>query len=130
MTTDLTALEGWLAEHPYLREVARLQQAIEDSLIIDESSPLPPLQWDSLSADFEKGTSFFINRELGEAVTTRAAVLLARLAKDLSGADTNEEMKRVAGSLHDLFQSQPDSASTLVKQAAAGALSGWLWNRS
>ena len=120
MTTDLTAIEGWLAAHPYLGEVARLHQAIENAMNSDESNPLPVLQWDSLSEDFKKGLPFFRNRELDKTVVTRAAALLCNLAEKLSGGDTNEEMKRVTEYLHDQFQSNPEFAATLVKEAAAG----------
>ncbi len=84
MTTEISALDGWLAVHPYLGEVAKLQQAIDAALDTDDSAPLPALQWDSLSGDFEKGIPFFKNRELDEAVITRAAELLCRLAQTLS----------------------------------------------
>jgi FdhE protein len=120
MTTEISALDGWLAVHPYLGEVAKLQQAIDAALNTDDSAPLPALQWDSLSGDFEKGIPFFRNRELDEAVIARAAELLGHLTQSLSAADTNEEMKRVSACLHDLFQSQPEFASTLVKQATMG----------
>ena len=120
MTTDLKAIEGWIAVHPYLEEVAKLQKAIDDALSSDDSAPLPVLQWDSLSEDFEKGIPFFRNRELDEAVINRAADLLVRLAQALSGDDTPEEMRRVTEYLHDQFQCQPEFASQLVKEAAAG----------
>ena len=120
MTTDLTAIEWWLATHPYLGEVARLHQAIENAMNTGESTPIPVLQWDSLSEDFKKGLPFFRNRELDETAVTRAAALLCNLAEKLSGGDTNEEMKRVTEYLHDQFQSNPEFAATLVKEAAAG----------
>jgi len=84
----------------------------------DESNPLPALQWDSLSEDFKKGVPFFRTRELDEAVVTRAADLLVRLAEKLSGGDTNEEMKRVTEYLHDQFQARPELAAQLVKESA------------
>jgi FdhE protein len=118
MTTDLTPLQGWLETHPYLGEVARLHQAIENAMSSDESNPLPALQWDSLSEDFKNGTPLFRTRELDEAVVTRAAGLLRALAEKLSGGDTNEEMKRVAEYLHDQFQTRPELAAQLVKESA------------
>jgi FdhE protein len=118
MTTDLTPLQGWLETHPYLGEVARLHQAIENAMESDESNPLPALQWDSLSEDFKSGTPFFRTRELDEAVITRAARLLRALAEKLSGGETNEEMKRVTEYLHDQFQTRPELAAQLVKESA------------
>jgi FdhE protein len=118
MTTDLTPLQGWLETHPYLGEVARLHQAIENAMSIDESNPLPALQWDSLSEDFKNGTPFFRTRELDEAVVSRAAGLLRALAEKLSEGDTNEEMKRVADYLHEQFQEHPELAAQLVKESA------------
>jgi FdhE protein len=118
MTTDLTPLEGWLEAHPYLREVARLQTAIEDVLEAGQSAPIPALQWDSLSEDFKNGTPFFRTRELDEAVVTQAAGLLFALAEKLSVMETNEEMKRVTEYLRDQFQDRPELAAQLVKESA------------
>jgi FdhE protein len=121
MTTVIPALNSWIEAHPFLKDVARLQLAIEDVLNTDEAPSIPVLQWDSLVVDFEKGIPFFRNRELDEAVVTRAAGLLVCLAQTLSGEDTPEEMKRVTAYLHDQFRSQPEFASQLVKEAAADA---------
>jgi hypothetical protein len=85
MTTVFPALDNWIEGHPFLKDVARLQLAIEDALNTDESTSIPVLQWDSLAVDFAKGIPFFRNRELDEAVVTRAAELFGRLAQDLGG---------------------------------------------
>src|SRR5512138_2772096 len=120
MNDVFPALDKWLADHPFLNEVARLQLAIEDTLNSDSSPALSPLEWDSLADDCKTGTPFFKRRSPDKTIITPAASLLRRLAENLAGAEIPVEMNRISSLLDDRFKGDPDLSSLFIKQEFAG----------
>jgi FdhE protein len=116
VTTVDPAFERWLSDHPYLREVARFQQVIEDVLRDDESTALPVPQWDLRLDDFGKGIPMLGKMPLDEEVVSRAGNLLLRLGDRMSMADCPEEVRRACGLLGDELRRSPDKVTRLLKQ--------------
>ncbi|HEX9024118.1 MAG TPA: formate dehydrogenase accessory protein FdhE [Geobacteraceae bacterium] len=120
MNDVFPALDKWLADHPYLNEVARLQLAIEDTLNSDSSPALPPLEWESLAEDCKTGTPFFKRRSPDKTIIKPAASLLRQLAENLAVAEIPVEMNRISALLDKRFKADPELSSLLVGEAFAG----------
>lgn len=121
MTKDISVLDSWLADRPYLKEVAGLQQTIDNLLGNVPSKQIPPFHWDSLSEDFKDGIPFLRKRNLDETVVAPAAELFALLARELPGYEIPEEMKRISSSLNDILGGEPGLAASLIREASAGS---------
>ncbi|MFA5354043.1 MAG: formate dehydrogenase accessory protein FdhE [Thermodesulfovibrionales bacterium] len=126
MTTAHATLDKWLAGHPYLREVFRFQQAVDEALGSHEMTPLPVPQWEGFADAFGRGTSMLGNIPLDEEVCSRFGGLIFRLADRMSRADIPEEVRRECSLLHDELRRFPDAATGIMNQLLSGREAGML----
>ncbi len=121
MTTVTSVLDTWLVTHPYLKDVARFQQTVENILGSADFPALPVPQWENCTDGFSKGIPLLSNRALSEAVMGQAEDVLALLVSGLSYADCPVEVRRDCAVLDEEIKRLPDTAIAVIKQVASGA---------
>ncbi|NTU43503.1 MAG: formate dehydrogenase accessory protein FdhE, partial [Nitrospirales bacterium] len=104
------------AEHPYLKEVSRFQQAVGDALDSLELTDLPAPQWDLFSEAFGRGIPMLAGMVPDEAVISQAGALLSCLAERLAGEDIPEELRLASGLLLEELRQSPDATGRIVSQ--------------
>jgi FdhE protein len=123
ITAEMTvppALEGWLADHPYLRGVARFQRSIENALRGGEPAAVPPPRWEDHADAFNDGIPVLRSRPLDKTVVAHAGKLLIRLLERFSESESTAEAQRACTTLLDKFRQAPGEAALMVEQMVAG----------
>jgi len=120
MTTASSVLETWIAAHPYLKDVARFEQIVEDVLAGADVSPLQCPQWENCTDGFRAGLPMLSNRALNEAVMGQAEDFLARLVSELQKTDCPDSVRNDCAVLDEEIRRLPDTAIGIIKQVAEG----------
>jgi FdhE protein len=120
MTTHAT-LDKWLAEHPYLKEVAWVQQRVDAALCRHEPQALHVPRWEDYFDGFTKGIPLLRARPLDKDVISRSTDLLIRLADRLSGTDGPGALRHDCAVLCDEFRKTPDAAALMLEKIAGGS---------
>ena len=121
MMISRAMLDTWLAEHPYLKELAWFQQTVDAALYSHEPPVFPIPHWEDYFDDFSKGTPLLRARPLDKDVISMSARLLSELADRLSDADGPDGLRHDCTVLCDEFRKAPDGAALMLEKIAAGS---------
>ncbi|HHW06901.1 MAG TPA: formate dehydrogenase accessory protein FdhE [Clostridia bacterium] len=116
------AIEAWVALHPHLKEIGRLQQLV--LWVWDQHAPAgdlkePVVNWHEVKRELQRGKPAITVAAWHEVMVRQAAVLLQQMTAAFAAADLPGELRRQAQRLQALFEDQPELPGRLIQDALA-----------
>lgn len=115
----LTPKGKWLAAHPFLEEMARLQDRVSESLALWQQPPLPTPRWDYHVDDLRQGIPLLLSSELDQHFTVQAGEVLCHLIIRLSCADLPHVFSALCEQWRERLRHAPEIAVRLVESQLA-----------
>ena len=112
--------QQWLESHPYLRQIARLQEVVTQAV---ESAALPALpfpNWEAYAADYAAGVPLLISSSAAIEVSQRAAKPLTEIVARLADAALPQPLRNSCAQLRDEFARSPQQCIRAVDSVVRG----------
>ena len=116
----LTMMASWLHDHPYLDELARLQERVQESLGDWVQLPLPAPRWDMHADDLSQGIPLLMSSNLDRTFAVHAGEVLCHLITRISPADLPEGFRAQCEQLRERLRQAPELAAHLVETQLVG----------
>lgn len=123
----LDAIEEWVATHPYLKEIAGLQQvavSVWDKHLPAEQLTEIVVNWEHITQELQRGIPAMTSATWHETLVKSASLLLQQMVFAFAAADLPETLKRRILDIQALLEEQPELAGSLIKNALADKYEG------
>lgn len=113
--------QAWLAAHPYLEPMARIQRIIDEAADQEQPPALRPVCWDSYAEDQAEGIPLLHSASAGIDFTPAAADMLGQLVERVVQAPLPGNVGLACRELRDAFRTHPAACSRAVEWIVRGA---------
>jgi len=112
--------QAWLAAHPYLEAIAKLQRAIDEAGAAGNGAGVAEPRWDAYAPDFARGVPLLHSAAAGFDPAPAAADALRRIVDRLAATELPEALAAEVRAVRDRFQASPDAPLHTVRALASG----------
>jgi FdhE protein len=111
--------QAWLAAHPYLDAIARLQRVIDEAGAGGDGPGVAEPRWEGYAPDFVRGVPLLQSRVAGFDAAPAAAEILRRMVDRLSEAELPDTLAEEVRALRDRFRATPEAPLEAVRALVA-----------